>query len=207
MGWYDVFAHFYDPAIERVYRRSRSLAFAELGDVEGASIVDLACGTGQNFPLLVRLCGERGRIVGLDASTGMLGKAARRIARAGWKNVDLHLVDARALDRSSLSGPEAGFDVVTCTLGLSAIPEWEEVFAKAFARLRPGGRFLVMDVWSERRVPQSLYVELIARADLRRQVWRPLEDASEDFSMRFLPGSPHIHGGRLFVACGRRPVT
>ena len=206
MGWYDVFAHFYDPAIEWVYRGHRSSAFSELGDMRGGAVLDLACGTGQNFAELVSRCGDRGRLVGLDASAGMLKKARRRIERAGWTNVDLHHVDARGLDRSSLGGPPAGFDVVTCTLGLSAIPEWESVFANVFDLLRPGGRFLIMDVWAERRVPQTLYVELVARADLKRQVWRPLEEASQDFSMRFLRGSPHVHGGRLFVAVATKPA-
>ena len=206
MSWYDAFAHVYDPAIEWLYRGPRAQAFDELGRLEGRTVLDLACGTGQNLPELVRRCGDSGRVLGVDVSAGMLAKARRRVERAGWRNVDLFEVDARELFPTAVSAPPGGFDVAVCTLGLSAIPEWESVFASAFELVRPGGQFLIMDVWAERRVPQTLSVELIARADLRREVWRPLEAASVDFSMKFLPGSAHVHGGRLLVAVGRRPV-
>ncbi len=52
MGWYDLFALFYDPATEAVYRPYRERISAALELPAAATVVDLACGTGQNFPVL-----------------------------------------------------------------------------------------------------------------------------------------------------------
>lgn len=206
MGWYDLFSLVYDPTLERLYRPVRRAAFTRLVVGGNRRVLDLACGTGQNFPPLLERLGEGSSLVGVDASAGMLRRAQRRVDRAGWSQVTLVEADARALGEVSGQEPalREAFDAVVCTLGLSALPDWERVFTSAFERLRPGGQFLLFDVWAEHRVFQSWWVERVARADLGRQVWRPLEAASIDFGMDFLAGSPHVHGGRLVVAWGFR---
>jgi len=202
LNWYDAFAYFYD-VTEPFYRKHRAQVAAAIRPDASGAVVDLACGTGQNFAYLLERIGPSGELVGIDASPGMLKGAQRRIERHGWSNVKLLEADARALDAGAL-----GFapDCVVCTLGLSAIPDWEAVFAGMFELLRPGGQFVILDVHAERRVPQTWWVELIARADLARRVWEPLERASKDFAIEFLPGSPHIHGGRVFLATGSKPA-
>ena len=90
-------------------------------------------------------------------------------------------------------------------MALCAIPSWERVFDRLFSLLRPGGQFLMVDVWAERRVPQTYWTEMIAVADLSRKTWEPLERSSERYTFSFLEGSPHLHGGRLFVASGFKP--
>ncbi|WP_181685552.1 class I SAM-dependent methyltransferase [Halorhabdus salina] len=61
----------------------------------GDVVVEMGCGTGANFPLLRERVGREGRVVGVDLSPGMLDRARRRIDRAGWRNVDLFVGDAR----------------------------------------------------------------------------------------------------------------
>ena len=63
----------------------------------------------------------------------------------------------------------------------------------------------MLEVWAERRVLQTYWTEVIARADLSRRTWEPLERVSDRYTFRYLEGSPHIHGGRLFVASGFKP--
>lgn len=219
MHWYDSFAHVYDLSLERIYRAPRSAAFARLDPEagmegvgeQGRVVIDLACGTGQNFPfLLERLAGEEWHrhLIGIDASAGMLARAQRRIERHDWRNVHLVEADARNVSREQLApalGQSSGISHVVCTLGLTAIADWQEVFARLFGLLEPGGQFLIMDVWAERWVPQTTCVQWIARADLERRVWQPLEQAADDFELRFLDGSPHVFGGRLFAATGLKP--
>mgnify|MGYP006190788061 CR=1 FL=1 len=101
---------------------------------------------------------------------------------------------------------DGGFDGVVCTLGLSAMPAWEAAFGHAFDLLRPGGRFVILDVHADARTLQTRLVELTARADLAREVWRPLERRCEDFRMDDLAAPAGVFGGRLFVASGTRPA-
>lgn len=198
-GWYDVFAWFYDASVERIYAELRTQAFARLAPGLGELAVDLACGTGQNFGPLRAQLGEGVRIVGADLSHGMLKRSRARVSRLGMRGVYPLHCDARAL-------PFRHADYVVCTLGLTAIPDWEAVLRTAFGLLRPGGQFLIMDVHAKRRVPQTWWVERIARADLARRTWEPLEAIATEFEIRTLPGSPHVHGGRPFVATGFRGV-
>ncbi len=207
MAWYDVFSWFYDLSLERLYRSYRDEAVAALNPAAGSTVIDLACGTGQNLPHLIAAMGDGGRVIGVDFSAGMLARAKKRVQKAQWQHVTLLERDARELTASDLEaacGGPVAVDGVLCALGLSVIPDWERVFEQTFALLRPGGRYVIFDVHAERWVPQTSIVQLMARADLKRKVWEPLEACSTDFELRWVTGSPHIHGGRTFIATGTR---
>ena len=208
MAGYNTFSVFYDALLERLYKSSRRQAADALGLEPGAAVIDLACGTGQNFPFLVERLGEEGRLVGVDLSPGMLGRARRRARN--WPQVRLLEMDARELAPRHIAeacGGPVAVDAVLVTLGFTVIPDWQAVFENTFELLRPGGRYVIFDAYAdaERRVPQSRVVEFFAQADLGRRVWEPLERASKDFERRILPGSPHVHGGQLVLASGLRP--
>ena len=53
MNWYDTFSHFYDLPTEHIYNPIRKKAFEQLERANLSVVVDLACGTGQNFPHLM----------------------------------------------------------------------------------------------------------------------------------------------------------
>jgi len=168
-------------------------------------VLDLACGTGQNFPHLVENFGSETQIIGIDLSPGMLAKAQKRIDKNGWGNVSLLEVDAQKLDQEAINshlGKKLKINCIVSTLALVVIPDWEKVFDNLVDLLSPGGQFLMMEVYAKRKVPQTYYTELIARADLKRKVWEPLEKVSERFEYKELKGSPHLHGGTLYVATG-----
>jgi ubiquinone/menaquinone biosynthesis C-methylase UbiE len=59
----------------------------ELGPAQ--TVIDVACGTGLNFPLVEERIGPEGKIIGIDLSPEMLGVASRRVESAGWRNVEL----------------------------------------------------------------------------------------------------------------------
>lgn len=204
MGWYDLFSRFYDKSLEPLYRDARAAATEALQLAPGHVVLDVPCGTGLGFDGIVPAIGEDGVLVGLDRSTGMLAQARKRVAAAGWGNVvleasDVHAVDAAVL--SELAGRPLAFDRLHVFLGLTAFDRWEEAFARLWDLLAPGGRCVIVDVHAESPSFQGRMVNLVARADIRRRVWEPLQAVAEGFERRDLP-SRKEHGGTLFLAAG-----
>ncbi len=75
----------------------RERAVAALRLQPGQSVLDVGCGTGLSLALLRQAVGAKGRVYGCDHSPDMLGHARRRVAEAGWANVQLFEVPVQAL--------------------------------------------------------------------------------------------------------------
>lgn len=121
----------------------RQEARLALGVQPGDRVLEIACGTGLNFPHLRQLTGDRGSLIGLDLTPAMLDIARRQIARHGWKNVEV-----READAARLPFPEASFDKAFCAFALNIIPDYERAMAEARRVLVPGGRFVALEMQS-----------------------------------------------------------
>src|SRR5439155_26487713 len=69
----------------------RAKVVSLLGLRPGDTVVDVGCGTGLCSAASQEQIGPSGRLVGIEPSVDMLGRAAERADRAGWDNVDLRL--------------------------------------------------------------------------------------------------------------------
>jgi demethylmenaquinone methyltransferase/2-methoxy-6-polyprenyl-1,4-benzoquinol methylase len=116
-----------------------------LGLRAGATVIDMACGTGLNFSLLQKAVGPDGRIVGVDLTDAMLARAQDRVKANGWGNVSLVQADAAGFDFP------AEVDAILSTYALTQVPECAEVIAHGAAALSAGGRWAVLDL----KVPGS----------------------------------------------------
>ena len=132
---------------ERAQRRE---AIKALHLRPGDTVVDIACGTGRNFPLIETLIGPAGRIVGVDLTDAMLARADRRTERHGWRNVSLVEADAAEFDFPG------GVDAIVSTYALTQVPECAEIIAHGAAALRAGGRWVVLDVKAPVDAPRPL---------------------------------------------------
>src|SRR6202167_2912527 len=94
---YDITSRLY-PAPGYPQRTQRLRTVQALGLRTGDTVIDMACGTGLNFPLLQQAVGPGGRIVGVDLTDAMLARAQDRIAANGWSNVSLGQADAAGFD-------------------------------------------------------------------------------------------------------------
>lgn len=202
MAWYDVFSRFYDTAIESHYREQRAAAAEALDLRPGSVVLDAPCGTGQSFPAFRAAMGDEGTILGADLSPGMLREAQRRVAAAGWSHVHPLRADAGALTLGALreaAGRDVRPDRLHVFLGMSVFPDPDAVFANLWSLLADGGRCVIVDVFAERPGLQGRMVEVVARADIRRRFWEPLERMGRSFEHRSLPTRAE-HGGTISLA-------
>ena len=146
---YDVTSRFYPvPGYPQEAQRLRAVQALGLG--VGDSVIEIACGTGLNFPLIEEAIGPSGRILGVDLTDAMLAQARNRIGRHGWRNVSLVHADAANFDFPY------GVDAILSTYALTQVPGSEEVVANGAAALAPGGRMAVLDLKIPDRAPRWL---------------------------------------------------
>jgi ubiquinone/menaquinone biosynthesis C-methylase UbiE len=136
---YDATAWLY-PVPGYPHRAQRVRALRALGLRAGDSVIDIACGTGDNFPLIEEAIGPAGRIVGVDMTDAMLAQAQDRIAKNGWSNIKLVQSDAAGFDFP------AEVNAILSTYALTQVPECAEVIAHGAAALSSGGRWVVLDL-------------------------------------------------------------
>ena len=75
--WYDAIARFYERATlgDWFYHTAHREAVEQLRLPRGATVLDLFCGTGVNFPLLSEPDGSTGTIAAVDGSSALLRRS------------------------------------------------------------------------------------------------------------------------------------
>ncbi len=200
---YDVTSRLY-PAPGYPQRAQRLLAVQALGLRAGASVIDIACGTGLNFPLIEEAIGPGGRIVGVDLTDAMLAQAQDRVAAHGWSNVSLVQADAADFDFP------AEVDAILSTYALSQVPGCAQVIAHGAAALSAGGRLAVLDLKVPGRTPQWLaqlgtaMVRPFAAIDewMTRRPWEVIRTAMREELAD--PSWTELFFGTAFLAAGSR---
>lgn len=168
-------------------RREARLA---LGVQAGDRVLEIACGTGLNLPLLRQLIGDRGSLVGVDLTPAMLDIARRQIATHGWNNVEV-----READAARLPFPDASFDKAICTFALNIIPDYVRAIQEVKRVLVPGGRFVSLEMQSSNhRLPGWLKPMMnICAVDMSHQTLDELRHVFADVWVR------HYWMGMFFI--------
>lgn len=135
--------------------------------IDGATVLDLGCGTGRDAFLVSRLVGPRGRVIGLDMTPQQL-EVARRGQAAHRETTGLDNLDFREgviEDLAAAGIADASVDVVVsnCVLNLSS--DKSRVLAEIFRVLKPGGELFFSDVYADRRIPAELLEDPVLRGE------------------------------------------
>jgi demethylmenaquinone methyltransferase / 2-methoxy-6-polyprenyl-1,4-benzoquinol methylase len=125
----------------------------------GMRAIDVATGTGKVAATLGDVVGERGRIMGVDVSPGMIGRAREVYG-------DRPQLDFVVGDAMDLPAPDGEFDAATIAFGMRNLPDYGRGFAEMRRTVRPGGLVVCLEiarpphlvgrlgrVWFERAVP------------------------------------------------------
>lgn len=150
----------------------------------GQMVLDFPCGSGAGFPLINQYVGQKGRLVGVDASPDMLEVARSRIDRHGWSNVALvgmAVQDPRLPARLAELAPE-GLDAAVCAFGHDVL-QMPDALRAVLAAVRPGARVVAVGAkWAPPwAVPVNIVVRMRARPYVSTfrgfaQPWRHLEE-------------------------------
>ncbi|MBI5461002.1 MAG: class I SAM-dependent methyltransferase [Gammaproteobacteria bacterium] len=145
---FDQLADGYDRAALRFFPFAADRLAQRLAPRPGEKILDVATGTGAVAVAVgQRLSGNReggGRIMAVDISERMLDRAYANVRRMALHNVDLHPMDAAALEFR-----DSYFDALTCSFGLFFLPDMAAALREWRRVLRPGGRLLLTSFGSE----------------------------------------------------------
>jgi SAM-dependent methyltransferase len=191
----------------RVAQRLRRMVVSQLRLHPGDTVVDVGCGTGLCFPMIMEAIGPTGYLIGVEESADMLAHAQERIKRGGWDNVDL-VCSPGETAQLPVRADAALFclthDILTSRQALDNV----------FTQLRPGARVAATGPkwaswrdlwWAPWLVPEvNLAVLTVNRPYVRSfrgfdHPWRYLGGAVPDLRVK-----PLLFGG-AYVAWGALP--
>lgn len=203
--YYDKISSIYDFISNWYYTKSRNYAIQELKIKKEQTILNLPCGTGVNFKYFQNNLENSGLIIGIDLSRGMLDQAKRKAKKNEWRNVDLILENATKIDQKwfeeySEQKGKIKVDAVFCDLGLSGLPEWQNIIDNMVSILSPNGRIVILDWYLEESSLRAKFVKWIGKGEVNRPLWQYLKTKVSDFKV-----DDSFNFGGVFVASGTKP--
>ncbi|WP_421379245.1 demethylmenaquinone methyltransferase [Bacillus salacetis] len=107
---------------------------------EGASALDVCCGTADWTLALAEAVGEKGTVKGLDFSKNMLKIGEEKVKESGKKQIEL--IHGNAME---LPFEDNTFDYVTIGFGLRNVPDYLHVLKEMNRVLKPGGMAVCLE--------------------------------------------------------------
>jgi len=133
----------------------RDRLIARLNPKTGVKLLDVGSGTGMLALAAAQAIGEKGRVTAIDLAAAMLDRLQVKIDKFAIPNIDLHVMDAAALEFR-----RDYFDYVVCSYGLFLVPEMPRAL-KEWARVsKLGGTLLFTSCGSQAFQPMlELFVK------------------------------------------------
>lgn len=198
--------------------------------LQGATVLDLGSGAGQDVFILAQLVGAAGSVTGVDMTPEQLAVArdhqAWHAEKFGFANTAFIEGDIEAL--ADLDLKPASFDVIVSNCVINLVADKAAVFRAAHSLLKPGGEFYFSDVYADRRLADELRLDPVAQgeclggamywndflntakaagfADPRLVKSRPLTISNETLQEKLSPAVFHSATYRLFKLDGLEPA-
>jgi ubiquinone/menaquinone biosynthesis C-methylase UbiE len=121
---------------------------------EGEIVLDLGSGGGVDVFRASKLVGEKGRVIGLDATPEMIFRARETAKKYDYKNVEFRLGEIEHMPIESNS-----VDLVISNCVLNLVPDKGSAFDEIYRVLRPGGGISVSDMVATREAKKVIRPE------------------------------------------------
>lgn len=201
INYYDKFSKVYDWLSPKwYYHNARNYAIQQLQLKQGQTVLNLPCGTGQNFEYFQKYLNETGLIIGIDLSDGMLKKAKKKKEANDWQNIQIYKGNATNITNDWLkknTSVQTKVDAIICDLGLSGFPKWEMVIDNMLELLKPNGLLVIMDWYVPKPTLRGEFIKWIGGGEVNRPIYQYLETKVANFSV-----DTSFNRGGVFVATG-----
>lgn len=128
--------------------------------VEGLRILDLGSGSGRDCYIAGKLVGEDGYVVGIDMTDEQLKVANDHIdyhrEAFGYAQSNVEFIKGNIEKLDELNLEQGSFDIIISNCVINLATDKLKVLKDAYDLLKPGGEMYFSDVYSDRRIPQSL---------------------------------------------------
>jgi arsenite methyltransferase len=117
----------------------------------GNTVIDLGSGAGNDAFIARHETGETGKVIGIDFTPAMIGKARSNAEVRGLNNVEFRQGD---IENMPVTANVADVIVSNCVLNL--VPNKDGVFKEIFRVLKQGGHFSISDIVLIGALPQKI---------------------------------------------------
>lgn len=145
---------------------------------KGDVVIDLGSGAGNDCFIARAETGEAGKVIGIDLTPAMIGKARMNAEKLGFNNVEFRQGD---IEDMPLTSNKADVVVSNCVLNL--VPNKHKVFSEIHRVLKPGGHFSISDIVLNGELPgkwkevAELYAGCVSGAIQRQEYLSIIEEA------------------------------
>jgi demethylmenaquinone methyltransferase/2-methoxy-6-polyprenyl-1,4-benzoquinol methylase len=181
--YYDFAVKVFYPLIGLRINEYRKKAVEYLNLNQGDFVIDLGCGTGLCFPLIIEKIGPTGKLLGLDISSEMLSIAEGKVRAAKWKNVELVHSDIEKTELPS------GVNSIISTGVFGYLEDREEVLRRIHKSLVDHGKIVIVDGNSPYGLTESYFDD-----NTSKLVSKLFQDSTFE----------EMYGGLLYITSGRK---
>ncbi len=124
---------------------------------KGEICADLGSGRGTDVLRIAADVGETGFVYGIDLSDGMLDKARKNAQKLGVTNVEFIQSELE-----NIVLPDNSIDLLISNCTINHASDKQKVWNHVHRILKPGGRFVVSDIYSSEEVPEQYRTDATA---------------------------------------------
>ncbi len=142
--------HIPDEVLQVSYGCGNPAALADIK--EGETIVDLGAGGGIDCFIAANKLGKEGKVIGIDMTDEMIEKASENAKKVA-KSLGYSIVEFRKGNIMELPVDDNLVDLVISNCVINLTEDKAKVLDELFRILKPGGRFIISDIVSDKPVP------------------------------------------------------